>query len=139
MIFKVAALFCILLCIVLGLWSVSFCVLFCSLHLSDINYLLNVVQISPLSSSELLHNVVVAIKGLVKSYHIMILVCFSLVDNGFEHLFMRLLVIYVSLEKCLFKYVVHLKLGCLYYWVIIVKRLVDSVLDKNLNYAILSV
>ena len=45
-------------------------------------------------------------------WHIIVLICISQMTNDVEHLFMRLLAVYiVSLEKCLFRYIAHPLVG----------------------------
>ena len=54
----------------------------------------------------------------IKWYLIVILICTALVTKDDEHLFMHLLAMCSSLEKCLFRSLATFKLGCLLLWVI---------------------
>lgn len=63
--------------------------------------------------------VLVILEG-VKWYITIVLIWFSLMTTGVEHLLIYLLAIYISnLEKCLFKFFTHFKIGLFVFFVVV--------------------
>lgn len=58
------------------------------------------------------HRIIIAFLVGEKLFLFMVLIFISVMTDGIEHLFMLLLVIFTSLEKCLFKTFIHFELVC---------------------------